>query len=292
MAEALLDDGDPHARGAAGQGLGVGGDRHPDLPGVQTVGTGEDLEQERVVGHRRGHRAGVIEGQLDGHDAGVGHQAVGRLHSVDPAVCGGDADRAPLIAADRHRDLARRHHRRAPRGRPARRVALLAGVVDGPRRAGVAPAREAEVLAVNLAGDGAAGIEDARDDGCVHVGDVALEGGGAVHHRDAGQAHVVLHGDPLAGELAARRPFHLRLVVPGVVRVLLALRAVSGDARVLDRRQVVGHALEQPVGSHAPGHGLEEERHVCVREGHPELLGDRDELARRGQLHAGHHDLL
>src|SRR5262249_8597709 len=152
------------------------------------------------------------------------------------AVGGRDADRAALVAADGHVDLARRHHGRAARRGAARRVAGPARVLHGAGRAGGAAAREAEVLAVHLAGDGAARVEDAGDDGGVDVGDVALQRGRAVHHGDAGQADVVLQRDPLAPELARRRPLHLALVVPGVVLVLRAFRPMAGRARVLHGR--------------------------------------------------------
>src|SRR5262249_57868252 len=112
-------------------------------------------------------------------------------------------------------------------GRAAGRVPRVARVGGGAGGAGVAAAREAEVLAVRLADDGAARVEDARHDGGVDVGDISLEGRGAVHHRHAGQAHVVLEGDLLARELPRRRALHFRLVVPGVVLVLLALRPMA-----------------------------------------------------------------
>src|SRR4029453_13515489 len=99
--------------------------------------------------------------------------------------------------------------------------------------AGVAAAREAEVLAVHLARDGAARVQDAGDDRGVHVGAIAPGGGGAVHHRHAGQTHVFLQRDLLARELAGGRAADLRLVVPGVVLVLLALGAMAARAGVL-----------------------------------------------------------
>src|SRR6185436_15289814 len=153
-------------------------------------------------------------------------EAVRRLHAVDAAVRGRDADGAALVAPDGHLHLARRHDGRAPRRGAAGGVAHLARVVHGPGRARVAAAREAEVLAVHLAEDGAAGVEDARHDGGVDVGDVALQRGGAVHHGHAGQADVVLERDALALQLAGGRALDLALVVPGVVLVVLALRAI------------------------------------------------------------------
>ena len=72
------------------------------------------------------------------------------------------------------------------------------GLCTGPSAEVWLPPDRQKYLAVRLAYDGAAGIENARDDGGVDVGNVALERRGAVHHRHAGQAHVVLEHDTLA----------------------------------------------------------------------------------------------
>ena len=203
MAEALLDHADLQALAPLPSALRVGLGRHAVLARVEAVGPRQHLEQERVVGDRGRHRAGVVERQLDRHDAGVGHQAVGRLQAVDAAVgrraCGSSRPgRRPAPSAD----LARGDHRGAARRRAAGRVAHLVRVVHRPGRAGVAAAGEAEILADGLADDGAAGVEDAGDDGGVDVGHVALERRGAVHHRHAGEADVVLERHLLALELA------------------------------------------------------------------------------------------
>jgi hypothetical protein len=57
----------------------------------------------------------VVNGQLDRHDAGVRHKAVGRLHAVNAAERRWDTDRAALITPDRHVDLAGRNQGRAAR---------------------------------------------------------------------------------------------------------------------------------------------------------------------------------
>ena len=204
MAEAFLDHADLEACGAAAQRLGVGVDRAAHLPRVEPVGTGDDLQHQGVVGHRGRHRAGVIERELDRHDAGVGHQAPGRLHADDAAIGRRHADRAALVAADRHVGLAGDDDGGAARGGAAGRIAVLARIVDRTGRGGVAAAGEAEILAMHLADDGGAGIEHAGHHGGVDVGHVAFERAGAVHHRHAGEADIVLQRHLLALELAAR----------------------------------------------------------------------------------------
>src|SRR5262249_40585889 len=151
---------------------------------------------------------------------------------------------AALVAADSHLHFAGGDDGAAARRGASRGVAHLARVVHRACGTGVAAAREAEVLAVDLAHDGAAGVEHTRDDRGVDVGDVALEARGAVHHRHAGQADVVLERDALALELAARRALHLALVVPGVVLVLRALGTITGRAGILHDRHRIGHGLD------------------------------------------------
>ena len=165
---------------------------------------------------------------------------------------------------------------------------MLPRIVDGARGARVAAAREAEVLAVHLAENRPAGVEDARDDGGVHVGYVALERRCSVHQGHAGQAHVVLEGDPLALQLARGRARDLALVVPGVVLVVRAHGAVARGARILDERHRVRHGLDRVIGGHAAGHGLEKESDVGVGQGHPELPADCLEFVRSGKFCAGH----
>ena len=51
------------------------------------VGPGDRLEQQGVVGNRRCHGAGVVDEDLDRHDAGVGHERVRRLEPDDIVEC-------------------------------------------------------------------------------------------------------------------------------------------------------------------------------------------------------------
>src|SRR5439155_14043087 len=115
----------------------------------------------------------------------------------------------------------------------AGRVADLAGVMHRPGGVRVASPGHTEILAVCLTEDGAAGVENAGDDGRVDLGHIALEGGRPVHHRHAGEHHVVLEDHGLALELALARSLDSRLVVPGVMRVLLRSGTMAGRSWVL-----------------------------------------------------------
>src|SRR6266508_1166810 len=103
-----------------------------------------------------------------------------------------DADRAGLVATDRHVHLAGGDQRRAARGRSARGIAALARVVHRTGRTGVAAAGDTEIFAYGLARDLAAGIENALDYRRVDVGHIAVEELRADHHRHAGEADIVL----------------------------------------------------------------------------------------------------
>ena len=112
----------------------------------------------------------------------------------------------------------------------------------------MAAAGEAEIFAMRLADDGAAGVEDARDDGGIHIGSIALECRGAVHHGHAGEADIVLQRDRLAGELAACRALDRGLDVPRIVLVLLAIRTIAGRSRIGHGRDVIGHGIDDVIG--------------------------------------------
>ena len=118
MAEAFSHDADPEPLHALSERLGIGSGSRRVLSGVEPVGAGDHLEEQRIVGDRGRHGPRVIEGQLDRHDAGVRDQTVRRLHAVDAAEGGGNADRAALITADGHVDLAGRDERAEPEEEP------------------------------------------------------------------------------------------------------------------------------------------------------------------------------
>ena len=141
---------------------------------------------------------------------------------------------------------------------------------------------------MHLAEDRGAGVEHAGHDRGVDVGHVAFERRGAVHHRHAGDADIVLERDPLALELALGRALDLALDVPEIVFVLVALRAVARRARIFHRRQVVGQRLQQIVGGDVAGKRLLEEGDVGVRQVHAEFGTDLRQFGRCRHLHACH----
>jgi hypothetical protein len=134
---------------------------------------------------------GMIERDLDRHNAGIGDETMRRLHPIDAAVRRRHANRTALVTADCHVDLAGDQQCRAARGRAARRISESARIMHGRHRIRMAPAREAVIFAVRLAYDGAAGIQDARDDGGIDVRRIAFQRGGTVHHWHACKADVI-----------------------------------------------------------------------------------------------------
>ena len=171
---------------------------------------------------------------------------------------------------------------RAARRRAAGRIAHLVRIVDRTGGAGVAAAGEAEIFAMDLADDGAAGVEHAGDDGRIDIGDIAFERRGAVHHRHAGEADIVLERDRLAGELAARRALDLGLDVPGVVFVLLAFGAIARRARIFHRRDIVRHGVDRVVGGVVRLHQGVVGFELLVAHMHAEIFGDAAQLIERG----------
>ena len=115
----------------------------------------------------------------------------------------GNSDRPSLVAPDGHVALAGDDERRAATGGASGRSLWIVRIEHGPSVGGMATAREAKMLTHGLANDLPTGIEDAGHNGRVHVGDVALQHVGTVHHWNAGHAHIVFDGDFLA---PARRP--------------------------------------------------------------------------------------
>ena len=288
MPKAFGQHADAQARDATAERRGVLVDAYVVLPRIEPVGPGNHFEQQRVVGHRGGHRPGVVDGCLDRHDAGVRHQAMRRLHAVAPRVRTRHADRAALVAADRHLDFAGAHERRAAARRTPRRIADLVRVVHRPRRRRVAAAREAKVLAVRLADDGAAGVEDARDHRRIDVGHITFERRRAVHHRHAGQTDVVLQHDALAGQRAIGRALHLRLDVPRTERVLAGARPRAGRARVAHFGQVVGQLFDPVIGLHRAFEHVEVLADLALRHAHVQRADDLLQLLDRGSFDHGH----
>src|SRR5690349_19520836 len=148
------------------------------------------------------------------------------------------------------------------------------GVVDGPGRARVAAAGKAEILAGGLTDDLAAGVEDAGHDGRIEIRDVALERRGAVHHRDAGDHDIVLDRNALPRELATRRALYRNLVRPGVLLVVLARRALARLTRILHRRQLVRHLVDEVVGLDVGAEEAAEALYVGIDEREPAVSAE------------------
>jgi hypothetical protein len=95
---------------------------------------------------------------------------------------------------------------------------------------------------VRLAAQRGARVEQARDDRRVDFAEVALEDRRAVQERQARDHHVVLGGEAQARERSVLARADLALHVPGVVRILRALRlppaAIRGHGRQAGRRGV------------------------------------------------------
>src|SRR3546814_9390657 len=80
-------------------------------------------------------------------------QAMGALHAVYASERARHADRAALVAADGHLDLAGTDQRAAARRRAAGRIAHLPRIMHRTGGVGMAAARQAEIFAMRLAHD-------------------------------------------------------------------------------------------------------------------------------------------
>ena len=183
-----------------------------------------------------------------------------------------DPDRAGLVAADRHVDVAGGDERRAARRRSAGGVAAFARIVHRTGRAGMAAAGHAVIFAHRLAGDLAAGIENALDHGRIDLRHIAFQQLGADHHRHAGKADIVLECDAPAGELAAGLALDRSLYVPGAVRVILHRRPMEFTARVLHRRQLIRRRIKHGIGAGERRDDLLDGLEIVIAGIHAELL--------------------
>src|SRR6184192_1924541 len=112
----------------------------------------------------------------------------------------------------------------------------------------MASAREAERFAHGLAHDRAAGVENACHHRSVDVWHITFEGRGAVHHRHAGHADVVLHHDAFACQWTVSGTTDFRLYGPRAERILAGTWPIARRARIAHRRQVIGQ-LRQAIVS-------------------------------------------
>ena len=74
LLESLFNDGDLHAFDIFAERFGVAREPKVTLAWVESVDASDNLEQQRIVGDARGHRAAVVDRRLDRHDTGIGHQ--------------------------------------------------------------------------------------------------------------------------------------------------------------------------------------------------------------------------
>lgn len=227
------------------------GHRRRPLTRVHSVGPGDDLQQQRVVGHAGSDRPEVIDGHLQRHGAGVGDQTKGGLHAVDATVGCRNPHRTALVAPQGQVYLTTGYCRRAARRRPAGRVGRVAGVPHPVRLAGLTAAGEAHVLAHGLAEHGGSCVQQTRDHGGVDIRRVTFEHARAHGHRHTGQADVVFERHRPAGQRPSGRPLYLGAHIPGTVRVVRASRRRMGAWRAriaydVPRHRKGGHAVVRP----------------------------------------------
>src|SRR5438067_12871701 len=115
-----------------------------------------------------------------------------------------------------------------------------------PARASMACAREAQVFAGRLACDGAAGFENSRHHGRIEFWNVTFEQSRTVHHRNTGDAYVVLDRDLFAGQEPFRAGADLSLPVPSAIRTFGCRRTISWRARC-DRPQIRRDQFFEPA---------------------------------------------
>jgi hypothetical protein len=114
------------------------------------------------------------------------------------------------------------------------------------------------------------------------VSGVPFQRRGAVHHRDAGKADIVLQCDLLARKLAVRGALDLGLDVPGVELVFLAFGAIARQARMIHRRNVIRHRVDRVIGGVVRLHQRVIGLQFLVAHMHAEVFGDAAQLIERG----------
>ena len=218
------------------------------LAGVQTIGAGNDFQHDRVVRDIACHGSGVVDGEFNRHDAGIGHQTVRGFHAVHAAVRRGHANGAALVATDGQVDFACCQQCRAARRRAARRVAVFVGVVHRAGGAGVRAARETEIFTHRLAHHGGTGVEQARDHSSVDIGHIALQGGSAIHHGNASHADVVFQYHGLASQFARRCTLDGGLHIPSPIFIVFRRGKGARGAWVLHFRHIVRQGIDDVIG--------------------------------------------
>ncbi len=236
MTKPFAQDADAQSLGRLAERAHVVAGARRNRPRVPAVVAGDHREQPGDVFDGRAHRTAMIDGIADRHRARGRHQSPGRLQAVDAAPARGRADRSALVAAERHRHLARRHQRRTAARRAAGAVRRVMRIADDAAGAGMACSGKAEIFAGRLARDGAAGVENARHHGGVDLRHITFEQRRTVHHGNAGDADVVLDRDLLAAQQSLRAAMDVRLPVPAAIGIFRRGRTVSRRSR-RNRRQ-------------------------------------------------------
>ena len=121
---------DPPAQLRAASARAASGDRG----GVEGVGPGDHVVEQRGVGHGGGERPDLVERRGEGDQPVAGHPPVGGLHADDAAQRGGLADRAAGVGAQRQGGEAGRHRGGAAARGAARDPAGVVGVAGRPER--------------------------------------------------------------------------------------------------------------------------------------------------------------
>src|SRR5712691_190542 len=167
------------------------------------------------------------------------HEPERGLVADDAAERRWDADGAALVAAEGDVHLAGSHDVGAARRRAAGHVLVVVGVEGPAVVTDAAASAEATTQAVHdvLADDGAPLLQHPGDNGGVEVGDEAFEGKGAEAHGHPCHRNVVLVTDGLAGQQAVGRPLDAALPHPGVERIFVWPRRVSGLPGGRDHRR-------------------------------------------------------
>jgi hypothetical protein len=228
------------------------------LAGLERIGTGHHVEQQRQVGgaarHRTDHRKVAAVRQRRKRRRGVTairHQRHRRLVRIDAAMERRHAQRAADIGAERQRAVARGERGRRSTGRAARRAFEIVGIVGGAVDLVIAlPVAEPE-RHIGLAEDDAAGVLDPRDRQRVFGRLEILLRGKAPGRRQAGDVVGFLHGQGDAEQrlaLATRersiggaRRSKRAIEVAHADRVDLAVVALDAADRIL--RQFDGRNL-------------------------------------------------
>jgi hypothetical protein len=130
----------------------------------------------------------------------------------------------------------------------------------------VAATRKAKALADRFPDDLSARIQDARDDGRVHVRYIAFQHVGTIHHRDAGDAGVVLDGDLLARKRSGHCTLNRTLPVPGIEPIFGGGRTISRVPLILHGQRWLRELIEATIrGKHAI-HETAEGRQIVLAE--------------------------